>query len=499
MFIIILIMSVLMSYQQDVNLSSSQGLPYKNLDYTISGRDYLSSFDPSSGKIYLFEKESQILISVSEESVIDTLTTIPQSYDGLDKMDVTKDGKSIYFWEKGIGRVHRYDIASKSIIREDLSHSHRTMYGHSALLSANNLIYAIGGYGYWEYRNMLIYYDPESRQWEKATAINGDIVIRSRSSALYKIANEFYYIVDDPTSIEQGKTSVYKYDNESNLWFEEREIEQIFENFKVYSFTVYPTFYSNQTYKIDPNNRHLGFLSLFSENRKFNLASVDESIVYQLDLREFGVYKVRDVIYSERINKWIILGHDLPSSRENRLQAFLFDFDENRSLLTVLKPTDEISKETLIFTAAGALSIGIFATLLFLFLKKRSDDFEDITTYETLDKKPVQLYKDLDGRLSVFIKNERFEISEDKAVKELWKVIAELVKSGESSILISKIDQRIYPDQSHPSQNSRNRKKLIKVINAACGFDLLSEERSKIDKRYKVLTIKIDKISINTV
>lgn len=499
MVIIFLIMSVLISYQQDVNSSSSQELPYRNLNYAISDKDYLSSFDPSSGKIYLFEKEGQILISISEESVIDTLNTIPQSFEGLDKMDVTRDGKSIYFWERGIGKVHRYDINSGTIRRQDNSHSHRTMYNHSALLSEDNFIYAIGGYGYWEFRNMLIYYDPEYRQWDRTTAKNDDLVIRSQSGVLYKIANEFYYIVDDPVSIEPGKTHVYKYDIETNLWYIERELEKLFENFLVPSFTSIHTFESNQTYRVDPYKRHLGFLSLYSENRQFNLISVDEALVYQLDLMDFGVYKVRDVIYSERINKWIILGHDLPSTRENRLQAFVFDFDEHRSLLNVLNPTNEISKQAVIFTAAGALGIGIFATLLFLFMKKRSEDVEDFTTYETPGKKPIQLYEDLNGSLSVFIKDERFKISEDQAMKELWKVIAELAETSEPSILISEIDQRIYPDQSHPSQNTRNRKKLIKIINDACGFDLISEERSKIDKRYKVLTIQINKISISTV
>jgi hypothetical protein len=143
------------------------------------------------------------------------------------------------------------------------------------------------------------------------------------------------------------------------------------------------------------------------------------------------------------------------------------------------------------------LGLGIFVTLIFFFVKKRSWDPENIATNETLGKKPIQLYKDLDGKLSVFVNGSRFKISEDQAIKELWKVITELAESGEQSILISEIDQRIYPDQSHPSQNTRNRKKLIKIINAACGFDLISEERSKIDKRYKVLSIQIDKISVN--
>lgn len=496
MGIIFLIVSVLMTTQQDSNSSSSQEAPYKNLNYSISDRDYLSSFDPSSGKIYLFEKGTQILISISEESVIDTLDTISQGYEGLDKMDVTRDGKSIYFWERGIGKVHRYDINSGTIRRQDNSHSHRTMYNHSALLSEDNFIYAIGGYGYWEFRNMLIYYDPDYREWDRTTPKNDATVVRSSSGVLYKIENEFYYIVDDPASIELEKTHVYKYDIETNLWYIERELEKILENFIVSSFTSIHTFESNQTYRVDPYKRHLGFLSLYSENRKFNLVSVDEALVYQLDLMDFGVYKVRDVIYSERINKWIILGHDLPSTRENRLKAFVFDFDEHRSLLNVISPTEEISKQTVIYAAAGALGIGIFVTLIFFFVKKRSGNPENITTHETPGKKPIQVYKDLDGSLSVFVNGSRFKISEDQAIKELWKVIAELAESGEQSILISEIDQRIYPDQSHPSQNTRNRKKLVKIINAACGFDLISEERSKIDKRYKVLTIQIDKISV---
>ncbi|WP_340104068.1 kelch repeat-containing protein [Rhodohalobacter sp. 8-1] len=108
-------------------------------------------------------------------------------------MDITLSGESIYFWENGIGRVHRYDVATGNMIREDTSHQHRTMFRHAPFLSGDNYIYAIGGYGYWEMRNFLIRYEPEFGQWEKIPSKNDGIVIRDWGGLLYKVGDTFYY------------------------------------------------------------------------------------------------------------------------------------------------------------------------------------------------------------------------------------------------------------------------------------------------------------------
>ncbi|HKL16587.1 MAG TPA: hypothetical protein VJ915_13175, partial [Balneolaceae bacterium] len=192
-----------------------------------------------------------------------------------------------------------------------------------------------------------------------------------------------------------------------------------------------------------------------------------------------------------------LLGHESAWTERTTLRAYLFEFDENHPFITVYTPESTIPTESIFLTAGGTLAAGIIGFFLYIILiKRKTQRDEDHNGEDIAQNKPVEIFKNSDGEMSVYINGNRFKTSEDQTLRELWTIIAERVETGDSSILVSNIDQRLYPSQSHASYNSRNRKKLLKIINSACGFDLISEERSKIDKRYKVLTIKTDKITI---
>lgn len=486
----------LMFLQPAVDSTSNQNEPYQNLNFEITDTGFNATFDPSRGTIYLYHKRDRTVISFSEHGTVDTVGTIPQNFEALEKMDITRSGESIYFWENGIGRVHRYDIQSGTMVREDTSHPHRTMFSHAPFLSDEPFIYAIGGYGYWEMRNFLIRYEPAFGQWEKLPAKNNDIVIRSWRGLLYKIDNSFYYFVDNAANSNSGKTRAYRFDTESSTWHNEHDLEQVFESFSILKRNRISSFAQNPTYMVDKNNRHLGFLSSSFDDNFLNLVSIDESVIYKLNLDDYGINDVRAVFYSDRINQWVILGHEYPLHQRRILKAFLFKFDENHSFITVHRADFGLPAQAYILTAGGTITLGLIGFFLYFMRRnKYVKEAEDAAPSGHSSQKPVTIFKNDDDTISVFIHGNRFRTAEDQALNELWVIISEMVKSGESYMLVSNIDQRIYSNQSHPSYNSRNRKKLLNIINTACGFELLSEERSKIDKRYKVLTIQMDKIT----
>jgi len=488
---------LMMVLQMTADSSSGQPTAYQSLEYQIKDRNFKTTFDPSSGDIYLYHGTDRTIVRLTENGTTDTLGTIPQSYDGLIHMEITSDGESIYFWENGIGRVHRYDIATNTIEREDKSHSHRTMFGHAGFLSDDKFIYAMGGYGYWEFRNFLIRYEPEFGQWEKVPSLNDELVVRSWKGLLYKLGNSFYYFVDNTNENGNQKTHAYRYDLLENKWFIEHGLEETFKPFEIMNRGVSRTFVYGRTYMVDKNNRHLGFLSSTTQNIVLNLVSVDESAIYQLNIDLLGINDVRAVFYSDRIDRWVLLGHESAWTERTTLRAYLFEFDENHPFITVYTPESTIPAESIFLTAGGTLAAGIIGFFLYIILiKRKTQRDEDHNGEDIAQNKPVEIFKNSDGEMSVYINGNRFKTSEDQTLRELWTIIAERVETGDSSILVSNIDQRLYPSQSHASYNSRNRKKLLKIINSACGFDLISEERSKIDKRYKVLTIKTDKITI---
>lgn len=490
----------MMVLQLSADTSSVDPSAYETLEYQIKDRNFKATFDPSSGDIILYHSNDRRIVSLSEDGSVDTLGTIPQNLDGLDKMDVTSDGRSIYFWENGIGRVHRYDIASDTIVREDTSHPHRTMFSHAPFLSRDNFIYAIGGYGYWEFRNFLIRYEPEFGQWEKLPSLNDDAVVRSWKGLLYKLDDTFYYLVDHPEDDGSVKTYVYRFEVDESTWYRESELESIFVKLKIMNRGVSGTFPQNTTYMIDNNNRHLAFLSSTTENSLLNFISLDESVVYQLNLNMLGINDVRAVFYSDRIDHWIILGHEFAWTERDNLEAYLFEFDKNNPFITVFEPESEQPIDQNLILTAGGLLVFVLIGILLYYRRQSGDSEPAVSAPSTPDASdpPVMIYTDEDDGITVFIHGKRFHTAEDQALRELWKIIAEMVESGDSSILVSRVDQRLYSDQSHASYNSRNRKKLINLINSTCGFKLLNEERSKVDKRYKVLTIQNSKIGIST-
>ena len=487
---------ILWLLQTPVDSTLNQWQPYQSLEYQIKDRNFSATFDPSSGDIYLYHRIDRTFVRLTEESTVDTLGSIPQDIDGLDYMDITSDGESIYFWENGIGRVHRYDVSTGNFEREDTSHSHRTMFGHAAFLSDDDFIYAIGGYGYWEFRNFLIRYEPEFGQWEKIPSLNDDLVVRSWKGLLYKLGDAFYYLVDKEDDGVR-KTNIYKFDISESTWYRETKLEDVFESFQIMNRGASRTFSHRTTYMVDPNNNHLAFLSSNTQKGILNFVDADDPAIYQLDFNLLGINDVRAVFYSDRIDQWIILGHEFAWTERSTLKAYLFTFDKNHPFITAFYPDSDLPADTMLMAVGGVLIFFLIGYLFYFQTRRKSDDVAaiDSASSESTDT-PVIIETDDNGGMTVFINGNRFQTADDQALKNLWKTIVELARSGESSILISDLDQRIYSNQSHPSYNSRNRKKLFKIINNTCGFELLSEERSKIDKRYKVLTIQIDKISV---
>lgn len=106
MIVLLLFMIVL---QSAIDSTSNKPKPYQNTNYELPGFGFHATFDQTTGDVYLFHKKDRTLITISESGDTDTVGTIPPGFDTLDKMDITHSGEPIYFWESGIGTVHRYD------------------------------------------------------------------------------------------------------------------------------------------------------------------------------------------------------------------------------------------------------------------------------------------------------------------------------------------------------------------------------------------------------
>lgn len=191
-FILIILLS---SFQQTAKKKA-----YSEVYYTFPEGFHSSgirmSFNPKNGDIYLLRTQSNTLIRITESSAIDTLATLQsESIDG-NLMETSKSGDKIFFWDSAVGRVHTFDLHSLKLDRVDTSFNHKNMFGHAAALSENDHIYAIGGYGFWEFKNLLIRFEPDTGQWEEVIVKNRETVVESFHGMLFNTHSDFYYLIN---------------------------------------------------------------------------------------------------------------------------------------------------------------------------------------------------------------------------------------------------------------------------------------------------------------
>jgi len=74
-----------------------------------------------------------------------------------------KNGKGLFLVKATGGPV--YQVLDSAIVRIDKSYDHKMQDG-GAIFSRNDTIFIQGGYGFWSVRNIMVYFDPHSSEWE---------------------------------------------------------------------------------------------------------------------------------------------------------------------------------------------------------------------------------------------------------------------------------------------------------------------------------------------
>ena len=73
------------------------------------------SFNPTNDFIYLLNNENGVLYEMRPTGLVQILDTLSFEFsDEKHFMEVSHDGKSIFFWEEGVGEVYHYDIETKN-------------------------------------------------------------------------------------------------------------------------------------------------------------------------------------------------------------------------------------------------------------------------------------------------------------------------------------------------------------------------------------------------
>ena len=461
--------------------------PYFGVEYELgSVRGINSTYNPLNGDIYLYRND---LVRISVDAKIDTLAYGLFGEGEIFEMDTHPDGDRVRFWDRGVGRVFDFYLNEKKLERIDQSHSHNNMFGHAAYVDSEGGIFAMGGYGYWQLKNLLVRYEPDLKQWEQVIVTNREQVPEARNGKLFA-DNEFLYYLIENTHRNSKRLDLFKLDNNINVWNKDKNGSYLLQShFKIPG----STFRYNSTYSIDKEN---SIVALISENNRTSIIifyDLTRQKRYIFNAEQHGIYSPRAVFYSEMLKKWVVLSHGINRQDRTRLNVKTI---ESAFIL------DNIIPETAPFWVARPFFYGtasmIFLLLLLLSIYKVSSEtdkrFNKATSNE--DKGGIKIIYKNHEPIHVIISGKKVDLEADLTVYKFWAFILNAAQASRNQILLADFDEKVFENMAESSQRSRDRSRLFERVNKEVQKPFIYTMKSEYDKRVKVVEIDYSRLDI---
>lgn len=475
--------------------NSYSGLSY-SLENVSTGEGVSVTVHPINGSVYIHFRENDNIIQFSEAGQIDTLGTLPVELNNRQILDAHPNGNELLLWDSGLGRVHSFNLNTLEFKRLDESHNHMNQFGHAATLDDDGNIFAMGGYGYWEFKNHLVYYSQSVKQWELHSKPSTEIVPKNYGGRLLRTNDTFYYFVNTISSKNQH-SFVYKYLPNDNQWVPDQQLNQLFSENSLDIERSRTGFVQTSTYAIDHSRNLIGLLQHNrSQSHYAYLIDFEENQMYELDLSQLNIYDIKNFFYVPGKDHWVILGHPFSTNRRDQLIFRTFKFDLSHPALSIVQVQgDEGFNTTMILGSFGGLFLIILGWLFYrnILLNSNRDGSE-----KRSESSPyiMEIFKDGEEELTVYIDGKKFSHSGDVYLSKMFDVIYQMKQEGTSEMLISDLDQKLFSDNTHSSYKSRTRRKVIQVINSESDYEIIEEKKSQTDKRVKVIDVNLDIINI---
>ncbi len=172
------IRGILIRYISDYNGKTYyQILPRKRDDLTINnlqpmlkeGSFIYADMDPASGTIYMLLESGLWGYNLSNNNwrFLNTLGDFEGAF-GTYEFGFNAHTNVIQLWSRGMGKLYSVDPKTYGIERVDHSSEHQNQFGHFPFYRDSTL-YAFGGYGYWDYHNMMVRFNHSTNEWRVQT------------------------------------------------------------------------------------------------------------------------------------------------------------------------------------------------------------------------------------------------------------------------------------------------------------------------------------------
>ena len=117
---------------------------------------------------------------------------------------VSLNNGRILFCHEGVGTV--YELRNDTILRIDRSFNHRNQY-HSSIFGHDNSLYAFGGYGLFETKNLFVCYSNALNEWRQVIS---NCAIEPRWGHDYMVTDDALYVFGGFNKIDADVHQEYK-------------------------------------------------------------------------------------------------------------------------------------------------------------------------------------------------------------------------------------------------------------------------------------------------
>lgn len=117
-------------------------------------------------------------------------------------LDFIKNYKKKYLISKGLGKV--YEILNDTIFSIDNSFLWKSRYGSFNFIRKNQ-IYSYGGYGFYDYKDNIIFLDSITKEWNQIYSLNDNKIKHTYSNGFYDNEDDILFIALGYRSILQDK------------------------------------------------------------------------------------------------------------------------------------------------------------------------------------------------------------------------------------------------------------------------------------------------------
>ena len=465
-----------------INDNSQQSTSYILKRYDLDLRDIQDltvSYNPLKNQIYAYYSTKgflEIHTLKNSDLIVERIDTIFADDQKRDiHIQYLNETEKLLLWETAIGNVFEYDLDDRQINRVDRSIVKNFMFGSGSVYVDSLGIFAFGGYGLWDHKNILLRYDMDSREWIRAHE-NGAIPPKSDLNFMWKHPNDsiLYFANNGELSSRLKEKGLVEFDlYEYNIWT--AEWKQL--NNQLFASSV--NFYKKSI-------RHN---KAFSIDIKQGLAHLSDRLF--INLNDFSLYELDKKYYSDILeltpffdvntDKWILIGRK--SSIDSR-NLWVIPTDISIEMLT---PISEIGQIRYLLTHELQW---IILLILFLVLIK-------LVSHKVWTKSSSKLSCDSirfhvkDSEFTVF-KNDLPVTIKDEYINKIWWIIYRQKQKNRREIMMSDFHDELFTVSKSDSYKSKMNTKLFNAINEGLNSYLIRVERSNVDKRYKVIQFNLD-------